>query len=349
MNKPAPLLTVQEQAPDLCDVGRAVLLSQSRTLALLADRLTTTFTDTVNAIVDCGQQQGRVIASGIGKAGHIGQKFSATLASIGISSFFVSPAEALHGDLGRFSPGDVAVLFSFSGESQEVLNLVPRIKERLCSVVSITQSRASSLGRLSDGVVEIGAIEECPPLHIAPTASTTAMLAISDALAMASCVVRGFDRSHYAQLHPAGDIGRRLVKVDEIMRAGAEHCVVAESLTVKEVIGQYAKTKGRPGAASVVDASGKLAGVFTDGDLRRLLSQGVDFLEAPVSAVMGRNPKSLPASATAREALDLISKLQVDQLVVVDEKREPVGMLDIQDLADLMRGHPLGSARGGVS
>lgn len=344
MNKPAPLHITSDTDSDLRDIGRSVLLSQSHTLALLADRLTTSFDDTVNAIVQCGEQQGRVITSGIGKAGHIAQKFSATLASTGISSFFVNPSEALHGDLGRFSSGDLAILFSFSGESQEVITLVPRIKERLCSVVSITQTGVSSLGRLSDGVVEIGAVEECPPLRIAPTASTTAMLAISDALAMASCVIREFDRSHYARLHPAGDIGRRLVKVQEIMRVGEEHCIVEESLTVREVIVQYAKTKGRPGAASVVDTKGKLVGVFTDGDLRRLLSQGVDFLEAPVSAVIGRTPKSVVASASAREALELISNLQVDQLVVVDHKQEPIGMLDIQDLADVMRGtapHPV--------
>jgi arabinose-5-phosphate isomerase len=326
-NPVAPLIDIRE-------VGRAVLQTQSEALARIADQLTESFDEAVTT----HQEQRRIITSGMGKAGHIAQKFSATLASTGISSFFVSPSEALHGDLGRFSSEDLAIIFSFSGESQEVIALIPRVKERSCRIIGITQAVDSSLGKASDIVVPLGSISECAPLNIAPTTSTTVMLAISDAIAMACCALRGFDRGHFARLHPAGDIGRRLVKVSEIMRSGEMHCVVNENLSVKEVIGHYIKTPGRPGAASVVNRIGKLVGVFTDGDLRRLLGNGVDFLDASVGSVIGRKPKTIAASASAREALEEMGKWRVDQLVVVDRNDNPIGMVDIQDLAGFLQG-----------
>jgi arabinose-5-phosphate isomerase len=330
-NPVAPLIDIRE-------VGRAVLQTQSEALARIADQLTESFDEAVSAVVMTHQEQRRIITSGMGKAGHIAQKFSATLASTGISSFFVSPSEALHGDLGRFSSEDLAIIFSFSGESQEVIALIPRVKERSCRIIGITQAVDSSLGKASDIVVPLGSISECAPLNIAPTTSTTVMLAISDAIAMACCALRGFDRGHFARLHPAGDIGRRLVKVSEIMRSGEMHCVVNENLSVKEVIGHYIKTPGRPGAASVVNRIGKLVGVFTDGDLRRLLGNGVDFLDASVGSVIGRKPKTIAASASAREALEEMGKWRVDQLVVVDRNDNPIGMVDIQDLAGFLQG-----------
>jgi arabinose-5-phosphate isomerase len=330
---PAPSSQIRE-------IARTVLQTQAEALSLIADQLTETFDDAVSAIVAVNSREKRVITSGMGKAGHIAQKFSATLASTGVSSFFVSPSEALHGDLGRFSAGDLAIFFSFSGESEEVLALVPRVKERSCRIISITQSENSSLGEASDIVVALGPVPECPPIKIAPTTSTTVMLAVSDALAMGCCSLRGFERADFAKLHPAGDIGRRLVKIAEIMRTGDFHCVVSDSLPVREVIGKYVKTPGRPGAASIVDRLGKLVGVFTDGDLRRLLGEGSDFLDAPVGSIIGRKPKSIPESASAREALELIGRLQVDQLVVIGANDVPVGMVDIQDLAGFLQNAP---------
>ncbi len=330
----------------ITDIARAVLDTQSRALNTVASHLSTSFEDTVAAILQCHTEQGRVIATGIGKAGHIAQKFSATLASVGISSFFINPAEALHGDIGRVALGDSAIVFSFSGESHEIVSLIPRLRERSCKILGITKSKESSLGRLSDQVIELGAIEECPPLHIAPTTSTTVMLAISDAIAMASCVVRGFDRTQYGRLHPAGDIGRRLVQVSEVMRVGEYLCIVEETSSVRDVIAAFCRTPRSPGAAAVIAKTGKLAGIFTDGDLRRLLIRDSDLLDKPVSTVMGKNPKVIPPTASVREALDLITQIQVDQLLVVGDSGGPVGLVDIQDLAGFLRGEPVVGSNG---
>jgi arabinose-5-phosphate isomerase len=305
----------------------------------MAERLDEGFVETVNAIIDTVVAGGCVIAIGMGKAGFIGMKFSATLASTGIQSFFVPPADAIHGDLGRFSRGDLVICFSYSGESHEITSLVPRLTQRGCRVLSITRSAGSSLGKLSHQVLEIGTVPECEPLQMAPTASTTVMLGLADALAMALCSVRGFGREDFSELHPGGDLGRQLVTVEKIMRVGRYSCVVSETMSVRDVVRAYTRTEGRPGAAAVVDESGTLCGIFTDGNLRRLLDQHPDGIHGPVRDAMSRSPKTVAPSALAKDALEVLSKFQIDQLLVVDSKNVPVGIIDIQDLVRLFR-HP---------
>jgi arabinose-5-phosphate isomerase len=260
-------------------------------------------------------------------------KLSATLASLGIPSYFVHPSEAVHGDLGRYHPHDIALFVSNSGETSEILRIIPAVKGRGCVIISLTADANSSLGRASDIVLTIGRVEESAPLGIAPTTSTTVLLALGDALSMAVASRHGITRQSYAQFHPGGDIGRNLMTVREIMRTGEEHCIVRETLTAREVLRQYISTPGRPGAATVVDDAGVLVGIFTDGDLRRRLYEGIEFLEEQVASVMGRSPKTVRPSQLAREALNLLVTYEIDQVIVVDDHHRPVGLVDIQDLA----------------
>lgn len=277
----------------------------------------------------------RLIVSGMGKASFIAMKISATFASTGIPSFFLHPAEAAHGDLGRYTKGDVALFVSNSGETAEMLFVIPHIKRIGCPIIAITGNPASTLASHSDIVLSIGKVVEAGPHGLAPTTSTTAMLALADALSMTVFSRQDYSKERFALYHPGGSLGASLLPVSEVMRRDDQNCVVPENLTAREVLHSITSTKGRPGAASIVDGSGVLVGVFTDGNLRRCLEKGSDFLDKPISEVMTRNPKTISGDKLAPEALLLLSQFKIDQIIVVDSAGHPIGMVDIQDLVDI--------------
>ena len=313
------------------EYGKIILELESAAVRNLAETLDDSFDQAVSKLLSLNET-GRVIVSGMGKAGFIAMKISATFASTGLPSFFLHPAEASHGDLGRYSKNDLALVLSNSGETEEILKIIPQIRKTGCFLIAITGNPSSTLAKHSDLVLEIGSLQEAGPLGLAPTTSTTVMLALGDALAMAVLRKQDFSREQFAKYHPGGSLGQALIPVKDIMRVGEELCIVPIDMTAKEVVSKIAATKGRPGAAAIVDQDSILVGIFTDGNLRRSLDQGLEFLTRPVKEVMTKNPKVIAEDKLAADAIRLISQYQIDQVVVVDAKNRPVGMIDIQDL-----------------
>lgn len=311
--------------------GQSILHAAAEAIQEMGDALSEDFDRAVIALSE-RSRTGRIVVSGMGKAGYIGMKLSATLASIGFPSFFLHPADALHGDLGRVSSADTIIILSHSGETSEISRLLPRLKEFGITIISITAHASSFLGSHSEIVLETGKISEAGPLGLAPTTSTSVMLALCDALAMTLIHHRGFTREEFAIFHPGGDLGRALLTVEELMRTGDAHCIVPKNMVTRDVLHAISSTRGRPGAAAIVDDSGVLIGVFTDGNLRRCLESNTTFLEQPIIEVASLHPKTVTRSQLATEAAHLIGSLQIDQLIVVDEKKHPVGLVDIQDL-----------------
>ena len=318
--------------------GALVLRLESEAIARLGERFVeagpaAAFERAVAAMLACS---GQVVVTGMGKAGVVGQKVSATLASTGTPSFFLHPSEALHGDLGRLRPGDVILALSNSGETEEVNQVMAACRKLGNPLIGMTGRPDSTLGRHADHVLDIGRVEEACPLKLAPTASTTVMLALGDALAMAVLEERDFGPRDYAQFHPAGSLGRRLMRVDEVMRKGDAVPLVRAGTSVADALIQTSRTKGRPGASIVVDEEGALAGIFTDGDLRRLL-EGGDFsrLELPIDHVMAAEPKVLRPTDLAVDAHRLLRENRIDNAPVIDDERRPVGLLDVQDLIEV--------------
>jgi arabinose-5-phosphate isomerase len=325
------LLSVQKPSPkdDPLDHAREVIRAEAEAIAQLAGRLNGAFTRAVEMVLEC---TGRVVVTGMGKPGFIAQKISATFASTGTPSLYLHPAEALHGDLGRLVPGDLVLALSNSGETDEIVRLLPSIRRLGAPIVAMTSGLKNSLAGQADVVLEIGPVPEACPLGLAPTASTVALLAMGDALAMTVQHRRGFSPEQFASLHPGGALGRQLLRVREVMRTGNRNPTVRFDASLRETAGVMTATEGRPGAASVVDARGKLVGIFTDGDLRRMVQLGeVDFTK-PVSSVMGKSPRTAHPDDLAQDAAELMRHTQVDQVPVVDEEGKPVGLLDVQDL-----------------
>jgi arabinose-5-phosphate isomerase len=312
---------------ELLDYGRTVLETEARALAGLS--LDAAFAQAVEWVLTC---KGRVVVTGMGKPGFIAQKISATLASTGTPSLYVHPAEAAHGDLGRIARDDLLVALSNSGETEEILRLLPSVKRIGARIVAMTRDRVNPLARAADLAVCIGAVDEACPMGLAPTASTAALLAVGDALAMTVLKNRSFDKEEYALYHPGGKLGRGLMKVREVMRQGVANPVVGEAATLAEAVAVMTETPGRPGATSVVDAAGRLVGIFTDGDLRRLVEHGETDFTRPVAAVMGHNPRTVRPDALVADAARVLRQARIDQVPVVDEGGKLVGLLDVQDL-----------------
>lgn len=309
--------------------AREVFEAESRAIASLADRLDASFERAVELVIAC---RGRVVVSGMGKAGFIARKLSATFASTGTASHFLHPAEAHHGDLGRVVPGDLFIALSNSGETEELNQLLPSVARLGVPVMALTGRSDSTLARAAKVVLDIGRVGEACPLGLAPTTSAVALLAMGDALAMAVMAQRAFSPEDYAANHPGGQLGRRLRKVSEVMRTGDRNPVVPERATLGEAIGVMTRTPGRPGATSVVDDDGRLTGLFTDGDLRRLVEEGrIDF-SISMSEVMTRKPRAVSPDMLAWDAAQVLRDKQIDQLPVVDAQERPVGLLDVQDL-----------------
>ena len=330
-------MTADDSKASRLDQATEVIRLEAAALDLLTQRLREGGIDGFDAVVEAALAcEGQLVVTGMGKAGLVGSKISATLASTGTPSFFLHPGEALHGDLGRLREGDILLALSNSGETEEVNATVPAARRLGVQVFAMTGRPDSTLGRLADAVLDIGRVEEACPMRLAPTASTTAMLVLGDALAMVVLAERGFERSDYARFHPAGALGRRLMTVEEVMRKGAELPVVAAGVSVLDVLRATSETPGRPGAALVVGVDGTLAGIFTDGDLRRLIDQsGGAALSEPVDQHMARDPKALQPGQLAEEAMRLLGEFRIDQAPVLDEDGRPVGLVDVQDLLDL--------------
>jgi arabinose-5-phosphate isomerase len=320
----------QGAKPDL-EYGRSIIEQQAEQLEIVAKRLDDNFSRAVHALLTL-HSGARIVVSGMGKAGYIGMKLSGTLASIGFPSFFLHPADAIHGDLGRLRKDDVVVILSHSGETDEVIRLLPRIKQFGATCIAITASKTSTLGSHSEIVIETGRVPEAGPLGLAPTTSTAVMLALGDALAMTLLKRRGISREEYAAFHPGGDLGRSLMLVAEMMRSNDSVCIVHQSTLNKVALKAITETTGRPGCAAVVDDTGCIVGVFTDGDLRRCLDREQDFLSLPIGNFCSRSPLTIRADQLAQEACRIIQERKVNQLFVVDPGNKPVGMLHIQDL-----------------
>lgn len=311
--------------------ARKVFDIELAALEAVRDQLDRSFDSAVDLIVETLRRRGKLVVVGIGKSGIIGHKIAATLTSTGATSVVLSSVDAMHGDLGVVSDGDVVLALSYSGESEELINLMPALKRFLVKIIAITGAPKSSLGRFGDLVLNVKVPREACPFNLAPTASTTAMLVLGDALAMAVLQARGFRRQDFAKFHPSGAIGRAVLsRVRDIMRTGGRNAVAAQDLSVKEAL--LVMTQAKSGSLSVVDRRGKLAGVFTDGDFRRHIARDDGLLARPLREVMTRSPIRIREDALAVEALKIFNERDIDDLIVVNAKGEPVGLVDSQDL-----------------
>ncbi len=314
---------------------RAVLRAEGEAVLAQADRLGETFHRAVEILERCAEGHGSVLVSGLGKSGLIGKKISATLASLGVPSHDIHPSEAAHGDLGRIRSTDCLIALSNSGETDEVVALAAILKQDGVPIISITGGEGqSALARLADCAITLGTITEASDALLAPTCSTTATLAVGDALALAVARRRSFTPDDFARRHPGGTLGGLMRPVLDVLRsvAGKNMPVVSDALPVREALIEADKLGRRPGALVLTDDQGRMSGIFTDGDLRRLLLHHPEQLERPISEVMTRDPMSLSSSSMVRDAVRLVRECRQDEIPVVDEEGRPVGLVDVQDL-----------------
>ena len=314
--------------------ARRVFAIEVAALRAVAEQLDENFEQAVDWIVQTVSQKGKVVVVGVGKSGLIGRKIAATMTSTGTTSVVLDSVDAMHGDLGLVNDGDIILALSYSGESEEIVNLLPALKRFSVRVIGMTGSPRSALARFSDVVLRCRVPKEACPFNLAPTASTTAMLALGDALAMSVLEARGFREQDFARHHPSGAIGRALLfKVKDVMRSGQRNPVAPQTMTVREALLEM--TKAKSGSVSVVDGQGRLAGVFTDGDLRRRMAEDSDILSRSLREVMTRKPICIKEESLAAEALRIFNTHNIDDLVVINARRQPVGLLDSQDLPKL--------------
>ena len=310
------------------EMAQRVLQIEAEAISALQQRLGDDFLRAVEMILAC---RGRVIVCGLGKSGHIGRKIAATLASTGTPAYFVHAAEAVHGDLGMITRNDIVIAISNSGENDELLIIVPLIKRQGGQLIAISGNPASSLAREADVNLDAGVKEEACPLNLAPTASTTAALALGDALAVALLDARGFGAADFARSHPGGALGRRLLThVSDVMRPVADVPLVLEATPIVEALA--ASSVGGMGMVAVRDAGGRLAGIFTDGDLRRAMQKVGDLRSTPVGDVMTRNPRTIAPEQLAVEAVQLMEEHKITQLLVIDAEGNLCGALTMHDL-----------------
>jgi arabinose-5-phosphate isomerase len=325
--------TVAAEAPNhstrLRELGRAVIDIEAREVAALAARIDGQFVRACDLMLNC---RGRVVVLGMGKSGHIGGKIAATLASTGTPAFFVHPGEASHGDLGMITANDVVLALSNSGETEEILTILPLIKRLGAPLIALTGNAQSTLAKNSTVVIDVAVKQEACPLGLAPTSSTTATLAMGDALAIALLESRGFTKDDFARAHPGGRLGRRLLlHIADIMHTGADIPRVDEDATLSTVLVEM--TRKGMGMAAVTDARGRVLGIFTDGDLRRVLDhESLDVRATPITQLMTHNPKSARAGMLAAEALQLMQTHRVNQLLITDDNGVLIGALSMHDL-----------------
>ena len=329
MAKTAPITAADpDHADRMCALGRAVLETEAQAVLALAARLDADFARACDYLLGC---RGRVVVLGMGKSGHIAGKIAATLASTGSPAFFVHPGEASHGDLGMITADDAVLALSNSGETEEILLILPLIKRLGVPLIGLTGNPRSTLARGADVNLDVSVTQEACPLGLAPTASTTAALAMGDALAVALLERRGFTRDDFARSHPAGTLGRRLLlHVADIMHRDAEIPRVAQGTALRETLLEM--TRKGLGMTAILDGEERIAGIYTDGDLRRTLDRGLDLHATPVDAVMTRHPVRVRADILAAEALRVMEERKINALLVVDGTGRLIGALNMHDL-----------------
>lgn len=311
----------------ICERGRAVIAIEAEMINSLIPKIDETFASACQILHD---SKGRIIVIGVGKSGHIGKKIAATLASTGSPAFFIHPSEAKHGDIGMITKDDAIIMLSNSGESEEVLALLPVLKRLGVPLISFTGRPKSTLAKAATVNLDISVEKEACPLGLAPTSSTTASLVMGDALAMALLEMRGFTEKDFALSHPGGTLGRRLLLlVDEIMHQGAELPIITQTSTLKDALVEM--TRKKLGMTTVVDENGKLVGIFTDGDLRRSLDKNTDIQHTQINTLMSKNPKTIAPHVLAAEAFNLMETFKITALVVADHGK-PVGIVHIHDI-----------------
>ncbi len=324
----------KDNSNNVISEGRAVIEAESRALSALVERVDHEFEQACELILSCG---GRLVVIGMGKSGHIGGKLASTFASTGTPAFFVHPGEASHGDLGMITPKDLVLALSNSGETPEVLNILPMVKRMGVKLIAITGDTHSTLAKQADACVNAGVDQEACPLNLAPTTSTTAALAMGDALAVAVYTVRGFSANDFARTHPGGKLGRRLLLyVKDIMHSGDSIPMVNTSATLENALLEM--TSKSLGMTGVIDANNKLVGIFTDGDLRRTLGKSVDVYSASVATVMTTNPFTVHENVLAAEVLHMMREHAqhgphaINGVFVVDQNKQVVGAFNTHDL-----------------
>ena len=326
--KPA-ILSTEEQLR----AAREIIRREAAGVWKVSYRLNTSFCEAVKLLFTC---QGSAIITGIGKAGLIGQKIAATLSSTGTRAHFLHPAEAFHGDLGRIHPDDVVVMLTQSGETAEVVQLLPSLREFGVPLIAITAASTSTVGRAANVVIELGDLEEVCSLGLAPSTSTTAMLAVGDALALVLSKMRNFQADDFARFHPGGALGRKLSRVDDIMRPLAECRCASDSLTVREVIVACSKPGRRSGAIMLIDKARRLTGLFTDSDLARLFERRDEAaIDRPIRTVMAARPTTVVSGTRVRDAVVLLAERKFSELPVVDKAGRPIGLVDVTDVLGL--------------
>ncbi len=335
---PATTPPADQRTDELAFIARA-LTHESQAIATLASSVDQRYTQAIDLIVACADAGGTVIVSGLGKSGHIGAKISATMASLGITSHSVHPTEAAHGDLGRFRKNDLAICLSHSGETAELIGLASILRQDKLPIIAITRgstnNKASSLQRIATVTLEALVTDEAGDGDfLAPTTSTTAALAIGDALALAAARRRSFTNEDFHARHPGGTLGSLLKPVCELIRfhAGKNLPIANQNHTVAHALEEASKVKRRPGALLITNDAGTLTGIFTDSDLRRLVLRDANELQSPLTKVMSKDPKTLTTDALAREAVAMFREYRADEIPIVDSDNKPIGLLDVQDL-----------------
>ncbi len=312
----------------ICDIARMVINIEGDTIKNLIDRIDEQFVKACQYLSLCG---GRIVVMGVGKSGHIAKKIAATFASTGSPAFFIHPSEAKHGDIGMITSKDVLLVLSYSGETEELLSILPAIKRLDIPLIALTGNPGSRLAKAAMIHLNVGVLKEACPLGLAPTSSSTAALVMGDALAMALLDHRGFTKNDFALSHPGGNLGRRLLLlVDEIMHQGDAIPIVLQSASLKEALVEM--TQKKLGMTAVIDATNKLVGVFTDGDVRRALDENIDIHQTIILDLMSKCPKTISATLLAADALEIMETFKITTLIAVNAEDHPIGVLHIHDI-----------------
>jgi arabinose-5-phosphate isomerase len=313
---------------DILKIAKEALESESQAVKYQLKHLDSNFKEAASIVKNC---KGHVVIVGLGKSGLVGRKISATMSSIGIPSVFLHPAEGLHGDLGMIMSNDVVVMLSYSGETEEVKRIIPTLERMKVAIIAMTGNIKASTWRGINCIIDCSVKKEACPYNLAPTCSTTALLAMGDALALTASTMKGFKKEYLAVLHPLGAIGKRLtIHVSDLMRKGKRNPVIKQNATVEDAL--FVMTGTRVGAVSIVDDDGKIAGFFTDGDLRRYLPSDGKLLKKSITSVMTKSPKVVMSDILAIEAAEVLKKYNIDNIPVINDDREPIGILDQGDL-----------------
>lgn len=309
-------------------IGREIIEIETGAISRLRSKINKSFEKAVTMMADC---KSRIILTGMGKPGFIARKMAATLASTGAPSLFLHPAEAVHGDLGMVTSKDLIIAISQSGETEEIVRLLPLLKKKGTPLIAMTSMPKSTLAKCADVVLDLGVSREACPLNLAPSASTTASLAMGDALALTLLKIKGFRSEDFAELHPGGSLGKRLLRVSDIMRKGKSNPLVKTGTSIRQALLKI--TAARAGSCTIVDSKGKLIGIFTDGDLRRhLREKGEEILNRPIEKFATIKPRYIFKDKLAEEAFHVLESRRIDEIPVVDQAMRVVGLLDVQDL-----------------